>query len=498
MIQLLLETEVTPEQRSYAEVAQTSGQVLLALINDILDLSKIEAGKIVLENGPFNLQSMVGNVIRLFGVQASSKGLQIQSHVSAPMPCVRGDVHRLRQVLNNLIANAIKFTASGEVVVEVKVVEEDAGKATIHFAVTDTGIGIRPEHAATLFTPFTQADASTTRKYGGTGLGLAICKQTVGMMGGNLGLESQEGEGSKFYFTLVFETVDPLEVLECIHISHCAGQCEAARLNCGSDHYVRALTGVAPVGSEARILIVEDNATNQAVALAQLGRLGYQADVVANGAEAVEAVNSGKYHLVLMDCEMPVMDGFEATKRIRESGNLQIPIIAATAHAMSGDQYKCIHAGMNDFISKPVELQRLAEVLAKWWPGADRFVSIQAEKPLTKPLVAIFDEGDLLRRLMDDKELAVIIVQGFLEDFPAQLANLAKEVGTANEHGIRLHAHTLKGSAATVSALRLSAVARQMEKAASEGKADGLEDVLAEVIEEFDRYKRALADSGWL
>jgi signal transduction histidine kinase len=342
MVELLLATDLSREQRRYAEVTQTSGRALLALIDNILELAKGEAGKISIESLDFDLRRVLEDVVEIWRVQANAKGLAFGSRVTPEIPALlRGDPSRLRQILNNLAANAIKFTERGAVSIQVELASQADGKATVRFAVADTGIGIRPDQAAGLFSPFVQADVSTARKYGGTGLGLAICKQLVEMMGGTIGIESQEGEGSTFWFTVVFETPALAFTVERI-----GGR------------------GVVP--GEARILIADDDPTNRFVALAQVEKLGYKADAVADGAGAVEALRRGGYDLVLMDCEMPVMDGYEATRRIRESGNPRVPIIAVTGHAMPGDSERCMREGMDDYLSKPLELQRLGEVLAKW------------------------------------------------------------------------------------------------------------------------------------
>ena len=351
MIQLLLGTPLSAEQQRYAEVAQTSGRALLALIDDILDLSKIEAGKVELEHLPFDLRRTVHDVIEILRVQASAKGLAFGLRVSPQLPTlVRGDPHRLRQVLTNLAANAIKFTSHGEVAVDLQLEGSAGGQVTVRFAVTDTGIGIQPDRAAALFSPFVQADASTTRKYGGTGLGLAISRQLVEKMGGTIGLDSREGKGSTFWFTAVFEAL-PEPVAAPVAL--------------------QPPLPAAPVRRYARILIAEDNPTNQLVGLAQLARLGYQAHAVANGAEVLEALQHDTYDLVLMDCEMPAMDGYEATRRIRRSGNLRLPIIALTANAMTEDRDRCLREGMDGFLSKPVDLRKLAEMLAAWIPGSE-------------------------------------------------------------------------------------------------------------------------------
>ncbi len=364
MIQLLLGTGLSTEQQRYAEVAQTSGRALLALIDDILDLSKIEAGKVQLENLPFDLRRTVHDVIEILRVQASAKGLAFGLRVSPQLPTlVRGDPHRLRQVLTNLAANAIKFTSHGEVAVDLQLEGAADGQVTVRFAVTDTGIGIQPDRAAALFSPFVQADASTTRKYGGTGLGLAISRQLVEKMGGTIGLDSREGKGSTFWFTAVFEALpEPV----------------------AAPAALQPPLPATPVPRSARILIAEDNPTNQLVGLAQLSKLGYQARAVANGAEALEALQHDAYDLVLMDCEMPVMDGYEATRRLRQSGNLRLPIIALTANAMTEDRDRCLREGMNGFLSKPVDLRKLSEMLATWIPAPEPPTAAPAGTPAEK------------------------------------------------------------------------------------------------------------------
>jgi len=364
MLQLLMVTPLTPEQRQYAEVIDASGRSLLALIDDILDLSKIEAGKITLEHVDFNLRRLIENVVQTLRPQADAKGLSLVFTMTAGVPTrFRGDPNRLRQIVTNLAANAIKFTDRGTVTLEADFVNEADGKITMRFAVSDTGIGIRPDQAAALFAPFVQADVSTTRKYGGTGLGLAISKQLVEMMGGTIGLESQEGQGSTFWFFAVFAPPAVADEISAIESALPVRGFVDREVPSASLHANAARAG-------ARILIAEDNRTNQVVIRAQLRKLGHTADVVGDGAEAVEAVLREPYDLVLMDCEMPTLDGYEATRRIRESSASRIPIIALTAHAMAGDRERCLSAGMNDFISKPVDLKLLANLLTKWLPEA--------------------------------------------------------------------------------------------------------------------------------
>jgi PAS domain S-box-containing protein len=476
MLQLLLGTGLSPQQRRYVTVAQDSGQALLALINDILDLSKVEARKVTLENLSFNLQSTVADVVQLLRVQANAKGLEFRSRVSPEIPLVlRGDALRLRQVLTNLAGNSIKFTERGSVTLDAALEGQGDGTVTIRFAIADTGIGIRPDQEARLFAPFTQADDSTTRKYGGTGLGLAICKQLVEMMGGAIGVDSAEGRGSTFWFTAAFELAPAGVALP------------------GTEPPQRppSVTS-APRALAARILVAEDNATNREVALAELDKLGYRADAVNNGAEAIEALQKagssedGGYDLVLMDCEMPVMDGYEATRRIR-SAHPGIPVIALTADAMAGDRDRCLKEGMNDYLAKPVDLKLLAEMLARWLAA-----------PKEGHSKAVFDEETLLRRLMGDRPLATAVLKGFVEGIPAQLDNLRRRLQEADAPGVRMQAHALKGAAATVSAEDLRRIAAAVEESGKSAQMENCGELIARTAEEFERFKRSLELAGWL
>jgi signal transduction histidine kinase/FixJ family two-component response regulator len=473
MIQLLEQTELTPQQRRYSGVARSSGLTLLALIDDILDLAKIEAHKIRLENLGFSLFDTVADVVNLLRVQATAKKLDFRSSLSPGIPPVLcGDAHRLRQVVTNLISNAIKFTAHGEVTVDAALESRTARSATVRFAVSDTGIGIRPGQLAALFSPFVQADASTTRKYGGTGLGLAICKQLVEMMGGTIGVNSREGEGSTFWFTVVFQLPRP-----------------TPQPSGGIPHTGETRDLPRATVNRSRILIAEDNATNREVALAQLQKLGYQANAVTDGAEALQELGRGRYDLVLMDCEMPVMDGFEATRSIRGgSKHSIIPIVAMTASAMQTDRDRCRRAGMSDFIAKPVDLRELAEVLARWLPVSHD----------EGPEKSVFDAEALLRRLMGDRQLAELILRRFLDDFPAQLNNLSQRLAETDASGARKQAHALRGAAATVAAENLQAVALALEQAGTAGQLDRCGELLPRAAEEFAKFRGTLERGGWV
>jgi len=350
MAELLLTTPLGPEQLEYAQGVLHSAQVLRRLINDILDLSKIEAGKLDLERMPFDPLAVVEEVRSALGMQAQAKGLALVHRAEGRLPGrVHGDPMRLRQILLNLAGNAIKFTARGEVLIVTRLLADDAEAATLRFSVRDTGIGIPEAQRSRVFEPFMQGDGSTTRKYGGTGLGLAISRQLVELMGGQLEVESEPGRGSLFWFDL--------------RMPKCAAE---AVLPAQTATLPAAVPSVPP--GRYRILLAEDNPVNQTIAVRILTKAGFEAHAVENGRQALDALARGRYDLVLMDVQMPEMDGFEATAQIRqlEGALRQIPVIAMTANAMSGDREKCLAAGMDDYISKPVHSQQLCELVRRW------------------------------------------------------------------------------------------------------------------------------------
>jgi len=494
MAQLLKTTDLSEEQREYVGMIETSGQVLLALIEDILDLSKIEAGRFTLDNVDFDLRSVAEEVVEILGFQARTKGLALTQRMAPDTPTpLRGDPNRLRQILNNLIANAIKFTETGEVTLDVEPVAAADGKAKIRFSVSDTGIGIHPKEAQSLFAAFVQADSSTTRKYGGTGLGLAISKQLVEMMGGEIGfvIPTPNGGGATVSFTAIFETRDAAasSSVDVRPTPDFVGRI-------GSRRDVPAAVGPPP--SNVRILVAEDNRVSQTVALMQLKKLGYTADLVSNGAEAVAAMDRHRYDLVLMDCEMPTMDGYEATRRIRASKGADVPIIALTAHAMLGERDNCIRHGMNDFLAKPIDMQRLAGLLTKWLAKPSLANPVVAAAPAAaEPALAVFDSAAFFERVLEDRELGEEVLREFVGHVPLQLGRLERTMVDANAAGARAQAHSLRGAATTVSADRLSAIAREMERAAGAGELTIVGDYLARAIEEFERFKGALRAAGW-
>ncbi len=371
MTGLLLDTELDATQRHFAEIVRGSAESLLTLINDILDFSKIEANKLDLEILDFDLYRLLDDFAASLAMQARAKGLQLVCAIDPAVPSMlRGDPGRLRQILNNLAGNAIKFTRHGEVVIDVRrrdavppEPEPDTSAApdlVVLFTVRDTGVGIAPEKQDLLFRKFSQIDASTTREFGGTGLGLAISKQLVELMGGQVGVRSEPGRGSEFWFTVRLGVPVAEQTPPCVP-AELAG--------------VRASVieeSAASARLQGLVLVAEDSAVNQTVALGMLKRLGLRADAVGNGLEAIEALSTIPYDLVLMDVQMPLMDGLEATRRIREAASpvldRRIPVIAMTANAMQGDREACLQAGMNDYVAKPVKSEALAEALARWLP----------------------------------------------------------------------------------------------------------------------------------
>jgi CheY-like chemotaxis protein/nitrogen-specific signal transduction histidine kinase len=343
---LLLNTPLTDEQRRYVELIRSSGQTLLAVINDVLDISKIEAARMQLEIAEFSPRLIVDEVAALLSVRAQAKGLEFLTHVSPSLPAaLRGDASRLRQILFNLIGNALKFTEQGQVEVIMSHRPLGGGRCLLCVTVKDSGIGIAPEALPTLFDRFTQADSSTARRYGGSGLGLAISKELAELMGGTLGVESRLGVGSAFELQVPLAVGDSRKLMQ---------------LDAGGDVAQRA-------DHSLRILVAEDNGVNQILIKAILDQMGHYSDIVADGIEAVRQVQQAQYDLLLMDIQMPEMDGQAATQAIRALGGVyaRIPIIAMTANAMVEDRNTYLSAGMSDYVSKPIVVRQLALAIEK-------------------------------------------------------------------------------------------------------------------------------------
>jgi signal transduction histidine kinase/ligand-binding sensor domain-containing protein/CheY-like chemotaxis protein/HPt (histidine-containing phosphotransfer) domain-containing protein len=632
MTELLLETPLGPTQRDYTETIRASAASLLIIINDILDFSKIEAGKLDLEHIDMDLSRTVDDVAHLLAVQAESKGLELIVHVDPSLPSrVLGDPGRLRQVLTNLGSNAIKFTAAGEVAIDVRELESSEQGTVVRFEVRDTGIGIPASRRGSLFQPFTQIDASTTRHYGGTGLGLSIVRRLAELMGGEVGVESEEGRGSTFWLTARFahasgeilpaicESADlrgrrvlvvddnatNREVLsrqlaqlgmrascadgaesgyaallaaaaagdafELAVLDYMMPGCDGFDLGRGisaderlkatrlvlltSARGIRGAEDFAKLGFAAyllkpvsfenlrsclarvmsveaadwhlrtqpivlaehlrapslgrRILLAEDNPVNQKVARGTLEKLGYEVDVVGNGAEAVAAFRTGRYHLILMDCQMPVMDGYQATREIRacEAGASHLPIVALTADAMQGAEQPCRDAGMDAYLTKPVDRSALAATLARFLaagrpaaaatvaearapaaPSADAAVADSASPVDLRGLLAITD---------GDADFEAELVQLFIDSGDKALGEIRTALAARDLGAVRRAAHFLKGSSANLRAQPASRAAERLESAAREGDEAALEALEAELrretarLIEFLRTRRA-------
>jgi PAS domain S-box-containing protein len=633
MTGLLVDTDLTPEQRSYAEVIRSSGDALMAVIDDILDFSKIEAGRLELERRPFDLRSCVESALEMVAAGASGKGLDLAYLFDRGLPsAIVGDATRLRQILINLLNNAIKFTDTGEVVVSVDGEALESGEGEVgsrhrlHFAVRDSGIGIPKDRLSRLFESFSQVDASTTRRYGGTGLGLAISKRLSELMGGTIWVESQVGKGSAFHFTIQAEqasglapadqqgappqlhgrrglivddnatnrrilvrqaeswgmlardTASPAQALEWIRrgdpfdlaiLDMRMPEMDGIRLAeeirryrdaralplvmltslgswgelRGGVEFAASLTkpikpselydtlmnvfdaasaGVQGAASREgpverlaervplRILVAEDNVVNQQLALLVLKKLGYRAEVTANGLEALQALEREPYDVVLMDVQMPKMDGLEATRRIHQRWpeGRRPHVIAATANAMQEEREACLAAGMDDYLSKPIRLEELAAALrrchpriAPQSPAPAGESGVGAQPPPQRerqgqPATAGVLHPPALERLMetigDDRSLLTALIDTFLSDVPrlVEAARRGLEHGQTDE--VRRAAHTLKSNGATFGATSFSELSRQLEAQARSGTLEGADELIARIDAEYERVRIAL------
>ncbi len=618
MTGLLLETPLTAEQQDFIETIRTSGDALLTLIDEILDLSKLEAGEMHLEQLDFNLATTVEEVIDLLAPQAHLKSVEVASFIEEDIPLgLRGDSSRLRQILTNLIGNAIKFTEEGYVVLQVERVSETPQETTLLFSVMDTGIGIAPQNQSQLFQPFSQVDSSTTREYGGTGLGLAICQQLVTLMEGEIGVESRESEGSTFWFKVPFKKPDislnklssppeiaglsllviaNSEVVRMVirdRVSRWGMQVEETESDTAFtflqtqweegieydlmviDLEMSKITGIAlaeqikrdsrfasipliaiaathqrnlvktalnsgfcdcpikpikparflevicrAVGlaiatepdrvaypkdkintekTPIKILLAEDNPVNQKVAIKQLELLGYQADIANQGEEALKLWQTHAYHIILMDCQMPVLDGYQVTAKIRRlergTGESEVrnprhtAIIAMTAHAMKEDREKCLAAGMDDYISKPVCPEQLQAILSKWvnqlsgarvsFQPVDSGDRSSGDQILDLERLERISQGDSIFR----KEL----LETFIEELQTHLVSL-QSVSLEDLATLKQEAHYIKGASGNVGAQQICSIAAQLERDAKQGKADNLSDLFAQLTEAYQAF----------
>lgn len=462
---LLLETKLDAAQLHYVEMLRHSAGSLLHLVNDILDFSKAEAGKIELEKMIFDLPGKLKNTIDFFAVEARRKNLFLTLEIGAGVPVlVRGDAGRLRQIFNNLIGNSIKFTSSGGIKVRVETLTETASETVLRFFIEDTGIGIPIDAQNKLFQPFAQADASTTRQFGGTGLGLAICKELVQIMGGEIGLESEPDAGSTFWFTVPFENV--------------AGQSQPDVISIHSDErqdiyrrpQMTVETHVAALNTQtAKILVAEDNAINQEIAVKMLEQLGFQVDAVSNGAEAVAAVTERDYDAILMDCQMPFVDGYEAAAQIRfrETGKKnRTPIVAMTANVLPAEIEKCLASGMNGYLSKPFTRETLAAVLEKFKrqsPTIAPIAELTKIELLESVLVNPALDNLLEMERSGEPNFVVEILTLYLGHADEQIETLRAQIKLRSVAPARIAAHSLKGSSGNIGAAKIYELCGKIE-----------------------------------
>jgi CheY-like chemotaxis protein/HPt (histidine-containing phosphotransfer) domain-containing protein len=629
MTGLLLGTDLDEEQKAQAEIIRASGESLLGLINDILDFSKIEAARLELEVLDFDLRTVMEETAEILAIKAHEKNLELISHVDPALNyLVKGDPGRLRQILVNLAGNAIKFTEKGEILIEAIAHDQNKDFVAVSFQVKDTGIGIPEDKIGILFKPFHQVDSSTARKFGGTGLGLAISRRLVEMMGGEIGVKSQFGKGTTFWFKLRFPRVansessrrvvrgslgnarilavddndtnrliiteqlnswglrnevaagadqamlllkkavvdkDPFTIViaemqmpekdgrqlgvdikadPCLRdtiliMMSSIGQSEEMKQlrDLGFSAYLvkpvkqsqlfdclsiavgdKALRGNADrsqqlitggmleelASKNCRILLAEDNVVNQKVALGILKKMGFHADAVASGTEAIHALETLPYDLVFMDVQMPGMDGFEATEAIRRGrtkvADKDITIIAMTAHAMQGDRERCLEHGMNDYIAKPVSQKAIREILEKWLPlkkavmekakpdvAESRGKSVEAEPP-------VFDRAGFMDMLLQDRRLMKEIAQAFLDDMPTQLDDLQKLYDHRDYNAIARQAHRIKGSVAHVAGKSMIKLALQIEELAGEMNGEQIKRALEELKQNYKELESGLQE----
>jgi signal transduction histidine kinase/ActR/RegA family two-component response regulator len=491
MASLLETTPLRPEQRDYVETIASSGRALMRIIDDILDFSKIESGHLALEKVDFDCRQLVREVWRLFAPLAQAKGLGFASAVDEGVaPVLRGDPGRLRQALVNLVGNALKFTDRGQVTVRVREEgDESETSQVLRFEVRDTGIGIEPDALARLFQPFAQADGSTTRRFGGTGLGLVISKRLVELMGGQLGVMSEPGEGSVFWFTAPLErsTRAALEA---------AGGAPPLETGVASAAPVASTPPPSSAPGRGRVLVAEDNPVNQRVAARMLERLGYEVDVASTGKEAVAAFERRPYAAILMDGQMPETDGFEATRLIRaRETDRHTAIIAVTASAMQGDRERCLAAGMDDYVAKPISPDQLQEVLRRWIPEEARPATLLPPRPASTAadtgtpvdwaalaeLVAM-TRPDFLREL-----LAI-----FFRDTRQTLHELREAFARHDLTSWKNMLHKLRGSCATLGARTMVRLTSDMEELDDKGLAAVGETLLVALEDEFAVVHHAL------
>lgn len=490
MTQLLAGTDVNPEQAKYIRTIQVSGEMLLSVINDILDFSKIESGKLELDNAPLDVRAVVRDIYDVQLVKAQEKKLKFEVDMHSNVPTyIVGDVTRIRQILLNLVSNALKFTDTGSVRIEVRLMLDEIPSPEhpfqLLFSVSDTGIGITEEQMRRLFQPFSQATASTARKYGGTGLGLAICKKLVEIMGGKIQVESKTDLGSTFSFTVTTQIAKEQPVYNFLDVMNKSTNLEGR------------LGDRLPL----KILIAEDNLINQELAMAMLIKMGYQPDVVDNGLAVLEALQVNHYDLLLLDVQMPEMDGLEtATYLVNHwhelhTGYERPTIIAMTASAMQGDREICLRAGMDDYISKPIMMDSLQRTIEKWALGLqadDIAIASQNTPRLISP--SVIDRAAIKNLEQINPKLIGRMVHLFTsEEAPILLQNLRQAIANNDLKEVSYAAHTLKGSSNILGAKILGKLCLEVELKGKRGENAGLSELLIEIEQQYQVACQELA-----
>ncbi len=454
MTELALETELTPEQREYLGLVRGSGESLMRIINDILDFSKIEAGRLEVETIPFSLRETLRESMKTLAIEADRKGLALSHEVAPEVPdALLGDPVRLRQIVFNLVGNAIKFSERGEVELRVERERVETPGVKCYFTVRDTGVGIAPERQVEIFAPFLQADTSTTRIYGGTGLGLTICSRLVAMMNGKIWVESEPGKGSMFHFTAEFglqadRRSEPQTDSAIAYASGAnAGPQAASEPN--QPTFDRPLN----------ILLVEDNPVNSRLARHVLEKAGYAVVAADSGLAALSALDHTRFDLVLMDVQMPVMDGIKTTAKIREREKAtgeHVPVVALTAYAMPGDRARCLEAGMDDYLTKPIQPSALREAIRRLSLGSERHGRSPADRP-------VLDRGALMERVEGDAQLLAEISGTFLEVCGERMARAREAMQTGDAEKFTCEVHTLHGMFRNLSGIAAEEEAQKLE-----------------------------------
>jgi PAS domain S-box-containing protein len=461
MTNLTLQTDLKSDQHEYIDLVRSSAEALLFLVNDVLDYSKYEAGKLALNHLDLSVRTLMAEVLKPLALRASLNNLRFEYVVSDNVPDhLIGDPHRLGQILMNLVSNAIKFTPAGKIAVSVRRESIEASGVTLLFSVRDTGIGIPPEKHCVIFDPFTQADGSTTRKYGGTGLGLSIAAGLVKMMDGRIWVESQPGQGATFYFTVTMSLADVKAV-----------------------HRSARWADVPRQGDKRsmRILVAEDNTVNQRLATDVLEREGHHVQVAGSGREAIAMLQREEFDLVLMDIQMPELDGLQATAHIRQMEHIsgkRLPIVAMTAQTGEFDRQRCLKAGMDAYVSKPIRVSELMNLIESVVPGGCSMESKTDQESVVEEQFAHLDEALALSRVGGDFELLREVVGLFLDDYPRALEKIRTAVAANDASGVEHNAHSLKGSVSTFGAKDVFEAALALEKLGRSGNLSGAQDGL--------------------